>query len=275
MRSILPWPLILAFLSANALHILLLVVISSIICLALFWLARVSAAASVSRISSRLLSERDQLPIIYEGNKTAFSLRSIKMLADGFALMEFDILDYAKNEGCMTRSSKSQCLISPKMLKKRRSFLGDCLPQRLLIGQIDANKVNPSSDYFFLVSNQHRAWALRKRLRDSIRDLKNKMEHANESRAKYQDLDYMPYAKESIDSMVAAIANSIERAEDSLVKIENAVEFLTMRIESLEDFGVELRDLQVGRLQERAEIDTDINQLLVDCEEIELLRQSL
>ena len=101
------------------------------------------------------------------------------------------------------------------------------------------------------------------------------MQFANESRSKYQNLDYMPYAKEGIDSMVDSIINSLGRAEDSLAKIENTVEFLTMRIESLEDFGVELRDLKTERLQDRAEIDTDINQLFVDCEEIELLRQTL
>ena len=275
LRSILPWPLILTFLNSNVIAILLTAVIACVVWLVTFQLRRTLRIGAVQRLANRLEAQRDRSPIIYEGNKSAFALQSIKILSDGFALLDFEILDYAKNECCMTRPSRAQCLILPRRLKVRRSYLADCFPQRLLIGKVDALQVNPSSDYFFLVSNQHRAWALRTRVKRSIRDLKDRMQFANESRSKYQNLDYMPYAKEGIDSMVDSIINSLGRAEDSLAKIENTVEFLTMRIESLEDFGVELRDLKTERLQDRAEIDTDINQLFVDCEEIELLRQTL
>jgi len=277
--SILPWPLIISLLNIHWLSI----VTGFVAALGAFYcLSRWRSALADRRTKRiiRLMNGSLDVDDSYYGSG-GFAGRPIRATANSDRGLSLEILrlDYSQSAQFLTSETHHYATIDPSSLKSilgRRG--GIIMPEVIKCGTSILRLLPDGSEYKFLVRQHHHAWKLYQRLKEYAGRLAKEVDSIDRKSVKYLEQKHIPDARTRLQQ---ARANKIEQHQQVVAAssdIGRIIEGLTVRIESIEDFGGLLLGIddnvagfKVGGTQERP---IDIESVQQDCEEIALLLES-
>lgn len=277
--SVLPWPVLIA---AWTLHWpwIVLALAAAMLTRAVarrWWLAWLRERA---RRAARLVNEELQRNAVFYGSES-FVGRVLSATADSSFGVKLEILrlDYNKDSLLLTSASTYNARIESahlgSLLRRRRAIT---MPESIAAAHHRLQLLREGSDYHFLVSQHHHAWQLLQRLDVYADQLKREISKIDSRSFKYINQDHIPDAREKLQQARDATLEQLRQVTSAAVDVGRIVEGLTVRIESVEDFGGLLLGIDDSQARFTAtqghDEPIDLAAVERDCEEIALILQS-
>jgi hypothetical protein len=277
--SILPWPIIISLLS----HHWPSIVLGFIAALGVFYFlsqwGSVLAARRAKRIARLINSRLDAGDFFYGSGGFAGRLIRATVNSDRSLNLEILRLDYSQSAQFLTSEAVCRAPIDPSAIKgvlgRRQAIL---MPETIALGTNILRLLPDGSEYQFLVCQHHHAWMLSQRLKEYAGQLVNEIDSIDKKSKKYLDQNHIPDAKTRLEQVRKNKTEQHQQVISALSDIGRIIEGLTVRIESIEDFGgllLGIDDNLAGfKSDSTHEQPIDIESVQQDCEEIALLLES-
>lgn len=277
--SILPWPIIISFLNLYWFSIALglVVALGGFYCVSR-WLS--ALADRRARRVARLLNGRlDADDFFYGSGGFAGRLIQVTVTSDRRLSLEILRLDYSQSAQFLTSETLCYASVDPASVKGiwgRRGFV--LVPEVIALGTDFLRLLPNESEYRFLVCQHHHAWKLQQRLKEYAGQLAKEIDSIDRKSIKYLEQNHIPDARTRLGQARADTIEQHQQVVSASSDIGRIIEGLTVRIESIEDFGGlllgiddDVAGFKAGSTQERP---IDIESVQQDCEEIALLLES-
>lgn len=277
--SVLPWPVLIA---AWTMHWpwILLALAAVLLTRAVgrrWWIGwqRQRARRAARRVNDEL--ERNA---IFYGSES-FVGRVVSATPDSGFGIEFEILrlDYNKDSLLLTSASTYRAGIEAAhmggMLRRGPVIT---MPESIAATHHRLQLLREGSDYHFLVCQHHHAWQLLQRLHVYADQLKREISKIDSRSFKYINQNHIPDAREKLNQARDGKLEQLRQVTSAAVDVGRIIEGLTVRIESVEDFGGLLLGIDDSQARFTAtdghEEPIDLAAVERDCEEIALILES-
>ena len=277
--SILPWPIIISFLNLYWLSIALGLVaaLGGFYCVSRW---RSALADRRARRVARLINSRlDADDFFYGSGGFAGRLIQATVTTDRKLSLEILRLDYSQTAQFLTSETLCHASVDPSSVKGiwgRRGFV--LVPEVIALGTDFLRLLPNESEYRFLVCQHHHAWKLYQRLKEHAGQLAKEIDSIDKKSIKYLEQSHIPDARNRLEQARADTMEQHQQVVSASSDIGRIIEGLTVRIESVEDFGgllLGIDDNVAGfKLGSAGDRPIDIESVQQDCEEIALLLES-
>ncbi len=147
-------------------------------------------------------------------------------------------LDYSQHDRLSTCVVRHHLEI-PAALLPLHGGLGRlrCLPKALPVEKQWFWALEGDTEYHALVVQHHKAWSMLLKMVDVEVQLKKQLNKLVVDGQKYVQSEAVPRAQETIQEMAAHKSKQLEQICTEIPQLETMLSLLTLRIESIEDFG--------------------------------------
>jgi len=276
--SILPWPIIISFLNLYWVSIALGLVaaLGAFYCVSRW---RSALADRRARRVARLINGRlDADDFFYGSGGFAGRLIQAAVNSDRRLSLEILRLDYSQGAQFLTSETLCYAAVDPSSIKgiwRRRGLV--LMPEVIALGTDFLRLLPNESEYRFLVCQHHHAWKLYQRLKEYAGQLASKIDSIDKKSIKYLEQNHIPDARTKLQQARADKMQQHQQVVSASSDIGRIIEGLTVRIESIEDFGgllLGIDDAAGFKVSSTQERPIDIESVQQDCEEIALLLES-
>lgn len=147
-------------------------------------------------------------------------------------------LDYSQHDRLSTHVVRHQLDIPAPMLPLHGGFgRWRGIPKALPIENQWFWALESDTEYHALVVQHHKAWSMLLMMVDVEAELKKQLYNLEVDGRKYLQSEALPRAQETIQEMKAHKSKQLEQIRAEIPQLETMLSVLTLRIESIEDFG--------------------------------------
>lgn len=234
-------------------------------------------ARYAKRVAEWINRHSDINQIVYGSGHFVCRVVIATTTTDHCVQLELLSLDYSKDSPLSTISTthKTEIRLGHRGIFSRHPLVQ--VPETIFNGSSELRLIDRGTDYYFLVCQHHYAWALGERMGAYLARLESDLLAIDKKSYKYIGQDHIPGAEERLQRARGTKLKLIAKVSSAMADIGRLVEGLTLRIESLEDFGGLLLGLDdtPNILDDQSQgKPVDFEVIEQDCEEVALILQS-
>ncbi len=206
---------------------------------AMYWLLRHKFRAGKVLLAARAINnqlQKDQ-PLLFGCTKEVVAVISATAKGECLRLQVLQ-LDYNQYDRLSTHVVRHHIRIPAAMLPLH-SELGRLrgLPKALPVANRWFRALESDTEYHALVVQHHKAWSMLMKMVDVEDQLKKQLKKLAVDGQKYLQSEAVPRAEETIQEITAHKSKQLEQIRAEIPQLETMLSVLTLRIESIEDFG--------------------------------------